>query len=441
MSIITYNGITLPYPMYSDFHQEDVYDEDDTDRMYTKFVVTVQCYLSPDFVQMLDVQNLGSSPTTGEIMSALRYRLLQHRKKLSVLHNGAELIPRVVGNRGDVDAKNGPLPQHCNIIDLSEGSFLLSYQIVAHYWENTVVTNQVDPRTGQRVNNVQGNSSAAVYNRWTETVDIDQCMYSKRTRTGKYIIRSDNRGGVTADELRDRLAVLGIPSGFVRENSKYTITPDGLGLEYSITDKEVYMMPPEPAFEATGRYTETTVTNGASRDGEMYVKLRGARETDRAKLIETAVVMCSKKLASRGSKFAINIPKLGTITGTLLLHMRVTVDLFDNVVECHMKMKLQPGIAKAGDKNRKAGVWGLDFASLSGETPGIRSPDDPPEYRARGNIPLLLQAAAYHDPNLFAVLAEQRELYGDNPETSSGPNSTNQMDEGKLVGEVGREGE
>jgi hypothetical protein len=53
MSLVTYNGVVLPYPMHSQFSQEAVKDESGTDWMYLKFDIAVQCVVSSDYMRLL----------------------------------------------------------------------------------------------------------------------------------------------------------------------------------------------------------------------------------------------------------------------------------------------------------------------------------------------------------------------------------------------------
>src|SRR5690606_15107838 len=113
-----------------------------------------------------------------------------------------------------------------------------------------------------------------------EIIEIDDRNYSRRTREGKYRIRSDNFQGQIADQFRRDLAVVSIPNGFLRKSAKYTQTPDGLGLEYHIVDEEVYKPPPAPAFKAQGSYTEEVTRGGVNRYCEVNVRLEGDKITD-----------------------------------------------------------------------------------------------------------------------------------------------------------------
>ena len=139
MSQVSYNGVTIPFPFSTELTQEAVYDEvGGTDWFCTKFDVKTQGILNANYLnQIAPDLALGGSPATNpaDLMSVIRTRLLQPRKTLTVLCNGVHLIPGDTGGPGTVDIMNGPKPQSCVITQLTNVSFLITYHIIAHYWE------------------------------------------------------------------------------------------------------------------------------------------------------------------------------------------------------------------------------------------------------------------------------------------------------------------
>lgn len=427
MSIVTYNGVSLPYPFATQYAQSAVHDDvSGTDWCLTKYGIQIQTVVNSNYLNQLAPDLVGTTTNPAAIMKVVRNRLLEPRKTLSYTVNGVELMPQkqsVASGSGTipgtVDAKNGPIPQSCNITQLNNTSFLINYHIVAHYWEN-IAAGTV---TGQ---NRAGND--VLFNRWTESVHIDQCMYTTRTRQGKYAIRSDNVDGKLADELRTQFAVVALPDGFLRQSANYSITPDGLSISYSIVDKEVHRLPPKPAYEASGTYTETAAYGLTGfRQGVAKVHLRGrnaATDTEREALIAVAVALACAKLDNNNF--------------TMLSSATCTVDMFDNTVDCQVT-----GMLKASDPSnpigsqRHYGVWSFDFPALASTAYNVVEKMGPngvvipaqagpipwqPTLFDYGTSSLLLQAAAYYDPSL-----RQNKL---NP-------TTGQMEKGTPPGEGG----
>ncbi len=429
MSILTYNDVILPYAHTTSFTQSAEYEESRTDRCYTKFDISLQAIVNSDYIYLLapDLTAGGEATTKSpsDIMKVIRSRLLKQRKILSFKFNGYELIPTPTTNEGavnqipgSVDAKNGPQPQSCDIIELTNTTFLIKYHIIAYYWENNTVTPGANPTALNRPGN------GVIYNRWTETVDIDRRIYTTSTRKGKYLIRSDNLEGNIADKYRAQMCLLGIPPGMIRQSTNFTVTPDGLGVEYNVVDKEVYRFPPEGIHEASGKYYETSVKNGALRHGEVHITLKGSPLTDQGSMAQLAVKIAAAKLIINGAFIVGEDPGGGGGTGFRLLEkMVVECDMYDNVVEVKMRARMKPAIkGAAGDPTKK---WSVDFNRIAFTPTGTGALVNtaPPYFPLQGAAELMLEAAAYFDPSLRGVKVDP---------------TTDQLNAGLQVGQAGK---
>ncbi len=138
MSLLSYNGVFLPYSTATQFDQRALRDESDTDWYLTEFNIKAQCVVNKNYLGLLAPDLApGGVPVTDNaaaIMAAIRTRLMQHRRRLSFTFNGVELIPQPQqGVPGTVDAQNGPKPQSCQIVQLTNVTFLIVYHIIARY--------------------------------------------------------------------------------------------------------------------------------------------------------------------------------------------------------------------------------------------------------------------------------------------------------------------
>lgn len=405
MSKLTYNGVTLPFCENTSFRQEAVADDSNTDWYLTRIEIITNCVICSDYIELVasDLVVAGNPATTNPaaLMKVIRSRLLTRRKSLSYTFNGFELMPgKQAGMTGPIDAKNGPTPVSCNVSRLTDTSFLVQYHIIGHYWEN----NQVDAQGNPIVSNRPG--SPILLNRWTESVDIDSCNYTTKTRRGRFIIRSDNSERRRVDDYRYAMAGLSVPDGFIRASSNYMISPDGLAMDYTVTDKEVFKMPPNPAFEADGHYTEHSTNMGAVRYGEVWVALRGSKDTSQAQLLRVATAVCAEKLNINGKI-------------TVLEGVTATIGMYDNFVNVRMRCQFGPRKFGPGDK----ALGGLNPILSMVHTPlsSFKEPG-PPNYKNNyGTASIMLQAAAYFDPNIEPRI---------DPET-------NQLDRGKEPGTAG----
>jgi hypothetical protein len=411
VSVVSYNGITLPYAYATQFRKIPVRDpQGDTDWCKLRFEISVQCLVNVNYLPLMapDLIEHRTAPVNGvtnaaAVLTQIRDRLLTHRKRLSYTFNGVEMIPKIQeGNEGSVDAENGPKPQDCRILWLTSETFIIIFSIVAHYWES---------RGGQVVRslNVPGNN--VLYNRWTETAEIDHANFVRRVREGTYAIRSDNVDGVIADQIRSDLAVVGVPKGFLREMSKYTVTEDGLRLKYHVTDKEQFRMPPSPAFKAKGHYYETLGRTGAKLWGQVYVALEGDKLTSQASLMTKAVSVGMSYLTKR-------MDAIGT-SFQVVENAGAKIEFYENKVEfsCRVYMSRTPAGMSfeflGGKNNNTLGgnfpitILGGAYVGVPGSEPGT---DYTPQYLDRGTAGssgpgkigqgLLLRSCAYYDPAL-----------------------------------------
>lgn len=422
MSILVYNSVALPYGLTTDFRHDAVYDEvGGVDRCLSRYDITVQGVINRNYLPQLapDVTN-GDSLNAAGVERVLRNRLMKPRQALSFKFNGTEMVPRKQpGNptRSVVDARNGPQPQSLVFFELTNETFFFHYRILAHYLEAVSEVNSQGTVSYRNAGNV-------LYNRWDETASIDACNYTKKTRRGKFMIRSDNTDGLMADEVRSKMAVVSVPFGFNRESAEYRVTPDGLAVEYTIVDQEVFKQPPPPAFKAEGEYLETATRGGMHRFGECRLRLEGSKISKQAELIVMAVTIATAKVKLRAAEIG------GSRVIAFPEHMAVRVGMWQNYVDCVCRVMYQ------GHDGRVAGWAG--FTKMNTIVPFCEGVDlPPPGYLDRGTAGLLMQAAAYYDPTLAGQkLGPPRAYDGENVATTRGDKQVNLP--GHDIGSAGK---
>lgn len=398
MSQVIYNGVTIPYAFHTSFRQEVVYDDmGGTDWTCTRFDIEIQAVINSDYANMIYPALEGVTDNAAVFMKAIRTALLQPRRQLQVTFNGVDLIPAATAGLGTVDVKNGPKPQHCNITQLTNTTFLVSYRIIAHYWEN----NSVDPLANDPpdiVTNAVGNN--VLFNRWTESVEIDGIGMSKRVRDGKFVIRSDNRQDLIADQLRSQMAVVGVPQGFLRESANYTVSADGLAIQYHIVDVEVFKNPPFPAFKATGTYSESAPMNGPLRYLECNLRLEGPKSVAQDRLVSLAAAIVMSKMGRQIS--IINPQKLSSAIPVM---QAVRVGMYENWVE--VMVRVQTPIGKSRTQGIVQSLEGMTYTPGSDAVVAGGPTAPTPAYSDRGTGIQLLQAAAYYDPSITTTMLDK----------------------------------
>lgn len=418
--LISYGGITFPYGAFVRFHEDSVPDPSGTDNMLVRFDIAVACTINANYLAALAPtlvtggQPVSTNPAV--LMKALRQRLRQKRMPLSVRFDGNEYIPQQQPNNlGSCDAKNGPNPIECDYQNLTTTSWYLTWHVEAHYWENNLVTPGSTPLTTNQL------GSPVLSRRWSESVSIDVNQMRTRVRDGRIVLRTDNTFGFTADDpaIRGAFAILAVPPEWQRVKSMFNVDPDGTVLSFHVEDQERYKMPPPPAYEAEGEYTESVSEFSAYRFADCRVLLRGNKNTDQAALINTALQVVLQKLQLRGSQIG------GGPTGgfKIIKGASVRQGLYENEVEVAVRAMYAITSGSVVQVSGAAGGIGA-FQGLFTATPlsdpmsgtvffsGAVGGSPLNLYQpSRGvyggmsgtaNFPILL-AAAYWDPNLAYI--------------------------------------
>lgn len=426
MSLIRYNGVTLPYNESTEFEITPLREDSGTDWYISKYSLRTQCILTLDLIPILDPSLAqATSLNAAGMLKCVQERLQQPRKEWIFKFGSFDMIPtKPQGVIGTVDAMNGPLPDPCRITQFTNNLFLLEWGITAHYWTNY----DINP-SGIGANIIRNlTSNAVLYNRWSESVAIDGLNYSRRTRSGMFQVASNNLQGVTVDQLRSQMAVLSIPNGFTRVSSNYAVSPDGLKLKFDIVDEEVFKPAPFPAFKADGSYKQTTTKGNGIVYGEVNVTLEGSKNTNQAVMLQNAISVATAKVAACASD-----GRSATLkgSGAIILGAGIEVGMWKNIVKCWIKTQF---------KSNRSLLYGLSGIkrTVTSTPSSDQNPLRVPPFKDRGTAALLLQAATYYDPNLANTMLAQGTIQtSDNPLTSIGRDKV-QMSRGRLPGQEGK---
>jgi len=370
MATLTYNGITFgPSDWYTlSFSQEAIYDTSGTDLMYVKFDISGQALLATPL-----------RPTAGDAVPATTLTkirtvkdFMQPRKTLSFKLGTTEVIPTT----STVDAKNGPLPQYINVIEVTDAALMCNFRIIAHFAENSP------------------NSEAGVIvsHRWTDRVEIDKSFYSRRTRQGKVVVSLSafNSSKARIEDLRESLITTSIQKGFTRERSMYVRSENGLEMSYEIVDLEQFRLPPAPASDADGYFAATTQRMGSpGRQAMCSVTLRGPKkqEANPLVLMKLAIAIAYQKLRANGGFF----PNKADFKEAL----------YRNEVSTTLSGFIKPEGNLEKFMSLAASCKGIGIDPV-GSDGGIQTAS--PDPGTRGTAGILLQAAAFHDPTLAQTL-------------------------------------
>jgi hypothetical protein len=368
VSSITYGGETLATGLTVDYLTTRLIDfspvetEDRQDVLFTKIVFDMAGIISAPIPPAL----LGETATT--TLARLAHYFEQKRKAFQYSVGGQPLVTWA----GGPDCANGPHPSGVKVRRVHGSEvYHIEFRI-----EVNICTCPQDPR------------QPWVAHRWTEDVTLDDTARTTKTRRGRITTRGDMR--VSADEVRG-LVVPPIDEGFTREESRYLLQSDGLALDYSYRDREQYVMPPGPAWKASGTYTESTPT-AAQRFGEVRVTLRGNTQTDKDDLMRVAVSVAWSKLA--GQVFFGDPKDMVIAIGAL------QEDLYEPEVSVVVRARLKPLTGRIGKVPVDLSRFNL-FPFGSDPNKDRITPPDPGD---RGTAGLELVAQVLNDPCLSQTI-------------------------------------
>ncbi len=220
------------------YEKESVYDESRTDLLYVRHMLDIQCVYSPGATAYVQDET-GLPAAAPGVMGAttdvaIRQFLMSPRGTLLYRVGDVEVIrspmlkPDGV-NSYDTDARNGPLPLKCSVVQVSGQRLFLVRWVVETCLTDCSAALYAKP-------------SALLSNRWSDSHVVDGRHCTTRTVQGVAVFRADllRDRSLKADDFRSQI-VLPIPPTFKREEVKIRVSPDGTRLFYEVTDRQRWL--------------------------------------------------------------------------------------------------------------------------------------------------------------------------------------------------------
>lgn len=384
-----YNGVYIQSCRTLEFSIEPRYDPSNTDAIGTRKRVRVRGFLS---TSEGSYPGVGDSKNSQETIATVKAALETPRRSCAYSIGSTTLIEvNPTGIGVSVDATLGPRPMPAVVREVATGTFMIEHGFTVDDVDCDTDCESRDP---------------VVSLRWTQTESFDRNRYSNLTTTGRLIVRADLLQ--SADNFRP-LATPPLLDNYYRNVSKYTLSYDGLTLDFHFEDKESDRLPPFPATVATGAFTVVCEKPGFKRVGQVDIHLEGAAGVDRRDLMIRAMQMAYSKLSAETLLQEGGIP---IVWGTF------RENLFEPIVDVSVQAMLTPmggggfvsaalGLVAAkilGVKGKTAPQVmqsvGVETKGLKNNSPGLTLPE---RKRLAG-----LLTAAFRDP--CACLVSEAEL-------------------------------
>jgi hypothetical protein len=300
-TVVEYGDLKISNCLTKEFRQEPVFDESGTDLMYWKFTVRVVGYThnnggwNDTFLFVRPVPKGVTSPDSGDAGAAKAHIMQRVRlapRKTFTMRTGvtasnpdgkilltAAPHPARSSDLSGLDVNNGPRGTLMAITQITGDNI---FRVEAEF---EVCKVECDDK-GQAQNNTEG----VLSNRWSSVDDIDENWYTVRTHQGRLRMASAN---FSPHDFRN-LVVPGIPKGMKRAKMTFVASPDGLALDYTITDREVAFSAPAPATSWAIRHTQSTADEilGVAM---IDIELTGDRYVDKKSLVILAYAIIEAK--------------------------------------------------------------------------------------------------------------------------------------------------
>lgn len=347
MTRVTYNGIELGLVRTIKVEQRAKMDPSNTDQLYIAHRFHVRAVMTKPNGFEVPPAVQGTDNRPADTMARVRSALLRPRRtfKYEALDQGVGGGTTLLEVTGDTDADNGPKPVSCDIVQVTEATWIVEY-----------IIDVAAPGCGAGFRQFASN-------RYETTQDIDHRGYSTITTLGKVIVTSDMKK--SPDVLRP-IITPPMPAGF-RRKAMYQVTEDGLAMNYKIVDTEMFLAPPKNAVEARGRFSVTAVPPGAIMWAQVDIHLEGKKDQPKRQLMETAVLIALRRLEKAG------VMRNPVNQRPFVQGGSMSEELWDNVVEVSLRAQINMSthLAAPNDQfNAAKGFWKGFTYSLFG-IPGI----------------------------------------------------------------------
>lgn len=349
---VFYNGIWLRNCLTTQFDQTVEYDESQTDRLYTKFHITVESLVSETTVTEclgIDLRNRGLATATAQRqMSAVHGLLSVPRMQFEYYQGGVPLIIAnslavVSGSTSNsqtpffattTDLNNGPKPKEVRIQQvLANRCYRVSFSIevcLLICGDLTDLGTIRDSLTGAPTSpkSLASENRRLLSNRFSIEETRDGNFLNTRILTGRARVAHKSLWSLTVRYLLLPL----LPNGYKRESVSFTHHSNGLDVAYRVVDRQRIAAPPWPAIDFAGSHTEATGIDGVTSVGSVSVRVVGPPGRAKKHLLLAAVAVIEAKIGS--------FTKLGEVDHRVLVeHIQITDVLQDNVIELAVQFK------------------------------------------------------------------------------------------------------
>ncbi len=315
LSYVQYGSVALYRVVTHSVDQELVPDDSNTDLVYLKTTIRVSGFLHDhsDWLQQFQYppgSGTGLTTSAANAHAGVRFQL-PPRQSFQLVVGVPEFVggvpnttytggtPWIVANPFPANMSPPPVTSpnvaiNLQNLDVRNGPRCTNF-VVTHVVGNEVfavdATFEIYKVECAADGSVPSNSYGILSNRWSSQDTIDGNKQTTRTYVGTVVFASALINGhmlrwVVAPPLQPL---------FRREHMDFKVTPDGLKLQYVVTDKEVATSAPWPATKMEIRQTEQS-NSALLSHSTVEVDLEGDSRVNKKLLIQIAFYIISNKV-------------------------------------------------------------------------------------------------------------------------------------------------
>jgi len=384
---LVYRNIIFRDCETKEFSQVAVPDASGTDILMQKFRISIVSHVHEEDhltlgldTKSAGVSGLGASPNPQEMVKRMHAWLMHPRGDLQYYNEGQLVIeargpdtlvdgsgnPRPIADDYTetqfYDAANGPKPMSCNIVHVAgfksyQVSFTIEFSLTLcdQDLRNAGSTSNPNyPAGSTRTSNLE-----VLSNRWTSTETRNADFMLTRVFSGTLVVRSY---GTFAHTFRN-LCLPTLGRGYQRQRMTFVQSPDGLSLQYTITDQQRYAAPPRPAIDWRGTHTESVNKFGQYGQSTISIWLKGALGTPKKQLLNAAIATVRHRIGDLRN--AAQIAEDTTI-------IPESMTLIDTLQECEIQLNVTVK-RTPGRLNR----WANIYFDVLGKLPAVNANTEP----------------------------------------------------------------
>ena len=273
-TVVTYNGITLNGATTTRFQQVPQYDASGTDVIFSRFFFTFEgiCHAqgrtTDQLLPWIGQSGVSTLPTVQQAFTQISAALWQPRQSLNIVMGNNSMFTcdgsqeltssGTAANSKWMDLDNGPKPKNVTLTHITSN---------ANVGPTFHVTFDIECARSMCPG---GAIQPLLNNRWSIGETLDEEFFTVRTIAGQMKLSQidpdwDGWRNIIVPTLED---------GFRRDRIDFNDHPDGLTIDYVVTDKQIHTAAPWPATKINVRHSEST-GDGGKFESECHVSIHG----------------------------------------------------------------------------------------------------------------------------------------------------------------------